>query len=445
MALIYPQGMYSEGQVQFDAMPYVKAIEAKKKAKDEAFTKYYDNLKTQINTAGVRNQDIVDPVTGKGINEDIQNWTRYGIENRKEIAKGGLAKLKFEEGQRKLLNQIQRSKNALNLDTKLGELKFTGKYDPDPDDLKKQESLARSIYDPQHLKEDGTEWGLGDFSPSVEPLSISEKNALNQYITKGVTPVIDVSIKPIKIGNQNKFVTKYSPETIKNSADKLMSQFPEKAINQDQKRLIKTFSPLLENEDFMVKASPVFESIYGREIETPGDAAAAQLIIDMKGYTKEKYQNIPRPRAAKGGSGGGGDEKIDESLYYISDEIATNQGKLTEIIDEKGKNIGKKYVIPVRDIDPERLNTILGTDINKGIAPVPPIKFKWTNPDGTKETIDVYYADPKTMDWMGANQQKISREGAKDRYIKVAAPTKQRAKTGTKGSENTLKDNPLGI
>ena len=62
MALINPSNLYSEGQVNLDSTPYLRMQQqqqAKKQAREDALYKYFSELPTKINSAGMRVQDIV--------------------------------------------------------------------------------------------------------------------------------------------------------------------------------------------------------------------------------------------------------------------------------------------------------------------------------------------------------------------------------------------------
>jgi len=123
-----------------------------------------------------------------------------------------------------------------------------------------------------------------------------------------------------------------------------------------------------------------------------------------------------------------------EELGYVSDEVAAEVGKDLEV-EFKGKKSTRRVVF-VDDVDPERLNLIIGKDPSKPMqSGVKAIPIKVPQPDGTVIVKKGYYVDYNTGDWEGDNGQKISRERVKDSYINKYAPTKFKAKAGTKGAE----------
>jgi len=123
-----------------------------------------------------------------------------------------------------------------------------------------------------------------------------------------------------------------------------------------------------------------------------------------------------------------------EDLGYLSDEVAAEVGQDLEV--ELGGKRTQRRVIFVDDVDPERLNLITGKDPSKPMqSGVKAIPIKVPQPDGSVIVKKGYYQDLNTGDWEGDNGQKISRERVKDAYINKYAPTKFKAKTGTKGAE----------
>ena len=448
MAIIYPSGLYSEGQGVFDAMPYVRFIEAKRKAKDEAFKKYYDNLKTQINTAGVRTIDRNDPVTGKGIELDIDNWTAYGIQHRDEINKGGAAKLEFEKMQRNILNRIEQSKGAGKFDMEIGKAKFDGKYDPTDDDMQVQARVGYSIYDPRHYKEHylrqaagapeytenvGTEFNWGDLSPAVSTLDEKEKKALYDFGIGKSERVINPKIKPTISGGQYVFTKEFSNKDLLEGAQRVANEVMDKPVDKRSRRIKKTYDLAKDDPEFLAQATPIYKQYFNKDITTAADAAAADFLL-YAGKPQTETRAVPRPRTGGARGGGSGTSGANQDIYYISDEVGYSQGKLATM--STGRYSGKQmYVVPVRDVDPERLKIITGAGI-KGVKRVKPISGFSLTIDGKREVLDVYLMDPETGDWIGANDQTISREAAKDRYINSIAPTLVKQEAGTRGEED---------
>jgi hypothetical protein len=326
MALIFPSGIYSEGQGIFDSSPYIKLIEARKKAKEEAFTKYYDKLKTQINTAGVREIDLYDPNLDKGINKDIEKWTSYGIQNKNDIAKGGLAKLEFERMQREILNRVEQSKNVAKFETNLGQAFFANKYNPQDTDIDVQSRVANSIYNPKHYKESyfaeseglpdytedkGTPWNWGDISSAVNTLKEEElKSFYNSAIGKEAEMKIDASAPIKKIGTDEIKVTKFDDATLKNGADRVMFDINPKPTDVISRRKNKTYSLKMDDPDWMAKADPLFQKFYGKPIENVKEAAAADFLLSMEPLRGERVVKPSTSGKGRKGGAGGADGKF---------------------------------------------------------------------------------------------------------------------------------------
>lgn len=323
MAIIFPKGIYSEGQGIFDPMPYIKYLDAKKKAKDEAYTKYYDDLNKQINPAGVRSQDLVNPedVTingqvvakkGEGIVDDIKKWQEYGVQNRNEISKGGMARMQFEGMQREILGRIQQSKNNVKFDNELQKAQFDGGYDPNDDDMKAQSRVSYSIYDPRHYKEHfnnpnytdkrGTEFNWGDISHSVSTFDPTERDKLldfgigdNKREPTGETKII---------GGQRFNTYAYNDNVLKAGADRVMAEIQDKPIDMVHKRGRKTYNSLKDNDPYwLAKADPIFQKYYGKPIETAKEAAAADFLLKYSEPVQKDEGAVKAPRLSKGSGG----------------------------------------------------------------------------------------------------------------------------------------------
>jgi hypothetical protein len=445
MAVIFPRGIYTEGQGIFDPTPYIKALDAKKKAKDEAYTKYYDDLNKQINPEGVRSQDLVNPEDviingqviakkGEGIVNDIKKWQEYGIQNRNEINKGGMARQQFQAMQREILGRIQQSKNNVKFDTELGKAKFDGTYDPNDDDVKAQSRVSYSIYDPRHYKEHfynpnytdkrGTEFNWGDISHSISTFDQNERDKLLSF---GIgNNEMQATGKNRVIGNQYFNTFAYNDKVLKDGADRVMGEIQDQPIDMVHKRGRKTYNSLKDNDPYwLAQANPIFQKYYGKPIETAKEAAAADFLLKYSAPVEKPGNALPSK------SKGEGSDKTPTPIENIADTVAKEQG-----IDLNVKPIGENTYRPMRVIiarksDPQRLAVIT--------AGVKPVDLTFKNADGTTTTEKVYYQDPATGDWLGQNskgeRQVISREAANDRWAKQNAPTKFKAEVSSKAEE----------
>ena len=93
-----------------------------------------------------------------------------------------------------------------------------------------------------------------------------------------------------------------------------------------------------------------------------------------------------------------------EDLGYLSDEVAAEVGQDLEV--ELGGKRTQRRVIFVDDVDPERLNLIIGKDPSKPMqSGVKAIPIKVPQPDGSVIVKKGYYQDLNTGDWEGNNGQ----------------------------------------
>lgn len=113
MAIGFPSNLYSGGAVELDSTPYLNyqlQTEARTRAKDEALDQYYQNMFKNVNSEGVRTQDI------PRFTEKVNGWQRFYQQNRDAIKNprldGGRAQSEFQARYLDAQNYTQRSKNA---------------------------------------------------------------------------------------------------------------------------------------------------------------------------------------------------------------------------------------------------------------------------------------------------------------------------------------------
>jgi hypothetical protein len=207
MAVSIPREIFTLGAVQFSTQPLAQLqgqLLAKKAAKEEALNKYFYDLQGKINTAGVRQVDVL------GIDQDIKNWQQSWNKDAK-----GLEKLEHQANYQNILRRIDQSKNRAKLEMDLGKMRVEGKYDPDEDDLQVQQRIGLSVYDPRSYKADGvSEYGLGDLSPSVPEFDATKQNQFFSAVTKGKTAgeVPDTSRAPIIEKGTGYIITPFKKE-----------------------------------------------------------------------------------------------------------------------------------------------------------------------------------------------------------------------------------------
>lgn len=135
MALHNPAGLYHQDIYQMNYQPYVNTIlkaRQQKAAREEAIDKYYRELPSKINDAGVRDAD-------RPYIEELRNGIySFGLQNKDAIKKGdGAAQLGMERKFRELESAVNRSKGAAKSDLTIGQtiLKKENNWLPDDDEF----------------------------------------------------------------------------------------------------------------------------------------------------------------------------------------------------------------------------------------------------------------------------------------------------------------------
>ena len=443
MALQNPSNLYRGGLVNLNPMPYVNIINqarAKKQVREDAIDQYYRKLPDTVNDKGIRDQDR--PVIEEYRNKIYEYW----IKNKDLLRRGdGAAQLEMEKLFREANAAAERSKNLGKRALERGKMYLSkeNRWVVDDDEYMAAEDMeSKPINDPAHREMDMP--ALLANKPFDESEFGKEIKGKIKYGTKVVrqtdptNPLYDIVSE----------VPNIDPKT----AEQIYSFASEKVNgNKRFEKFIKNKTP-----EQLAELNKISEKVFGHPIRqdfAEEDAAAAYTVLQIPvTSSKEKsQQDIGAVQSAKNKEWdrrnritfGQSMQKIaankaaglpPEELGYVSDEVAAEVGKDLEV-EFKGKKSTRRVVF-VDDVDPERLNLIIGKDPSKPMqSGVKAIPIKVPQPDGTVIVKKGYYVDYNTGDWEGDNGQKISRERVKDSYINKYAPTKFKAKAGTKGAE----------
>jgi len=438
-----PSNLYTGNAVVVDAMPYVRYADTLKKqkaAKDEALNQYYSKLSEKINTAGVRSQDL-DGEQG-GILRDIEEWKKDWMGNKGNIMKGGASQQDSMSRYQKILNKIGQSKARAKMEIEMGKAKLEGKYDPDDDDLNIIDKIGKSIYDPTSYKEDGvTEYGWNDTSVAIPQFDPTKQHVFfNAAIGKN-KPTYDEKNARVDNVTGDVFIPKrFSQETVKAISDNAGNIF------EGSKEAKKHYKKLLLDDAFMAEANKAFNSVYGRDINSPKELAQADAIMRTADAVEEVKVTDPnyaqklrkemesiKDRNIRGRT----KEKttVDESAGYITDENFQKHGKA--VPQEYVADIQRVYgftpvgFIEEKDIDIRDLETIKGKSaISSGTSPmvIGDKKFYLVRDDGN---------------WVGANGKIIDRKAVRDAWLNK--PKLSTIKLGSKADRTeggSLKQKP---
>ena len=456
MAIHNPSNLYSNGQYTIDSNPFTKLVlsqQAKKKAAKEAVNKSMTDLMSKINIAGVRQQDL-DGENG-GILKDIENWKKNSMANKDAILKGGEAQQRQMLDYQTLLHNIQKSKDAAKRQLEIGKANAEGKLDLDDEDLPVLDNMNQSIYNPAHYKEDGSEHGWNDLPANLPKFTPEKQDRFFNVAAGKNQPTYDETKVRVDNVTGKVFIPQgYAPEQIKEIAINSGNVFDGTPEAQ------RHYKKQLSNPQFMGEANTAFKTVFGKDIESPREAAQADAIMRAASANKEiqvtdpnyanklkidaenraaereafrNKRNFKQSMAKIAANKAAG--QPNEDVGYISDEVFSAAGEDASIPPVLAKRIGlnptKSYKVVYADkVDPQRLNIITAAD-KDGIGGVAGINI----PQEDGSTRSMYIVDESTGDWIGENGQVISREGAKDRYIKEVSPSKFKMQAGTKASE----------
>lgn len=284
MALINPSNLYSAGQVVFDSTPYARIAEqrrAKQQALDDTLYKYYSELPNKINPAGLRTIDH------DGLNKRLENIRDFGMQNMKEIVRGGAAKQKIDAMFQDAKQYVNQSKDVGLFQTKTGADYFKGKHRPRARDLEIMAAIDKPIDDPEHYKNADIKqpYSYNDFSIAAPDFDGNRQSQFDKALLGGIKPqVLKDSKRRYDIDT---FETidelKYRPEDVFNIAKRAAEN-----IKGDMSAL-NFYEDQLDNPDAVKKASEALSKMAGVQVlaETAEQMAAGLKADQFINFSKE--------------------------------------------------------------------------------------------------------------------------------------------------------------
>ena len=118
MAIYNPAGLYSGGAFRIDTTPmynFMLKKQAQEQAREDALTKYYQNLTDKATDVGMRGTEK------EVFDKAVQNYKNFAIQNAGLLSKGDAAtRMKAEELAKIPFQIASESRNAFNIDNKVG-------------------------------------------------------------------------------------------------------------------------------------------------------------------------------------------------------------------------------------------------------------------------------------------------------------------------------------
>lgn len=288
MALINPSNLYSEGQVNLDSTPYLRMQQqqqAKKQAREDALYKYFSELPTKINSAGMRVQDI--DGAGGGFNKKLENIRSFWDANKQDIIRGGRAQQAYQQLVQDATQYADQSKKTAQFQLKFGQDYFQGKHKPRQRDLQVIASIDRPIDDPTHYKDSDIKmpYGYNDLSIAAPDFDANRQSAFDRSLLGKTEPQILEGEKPRYDTNTYEVIynKKYRPEDIYAVAQKAAGDIKSDLSAYNH------FEDALEDIDQVKIASDALSKLSGTPViaETPEQMAAGLKAAQLMNFSKE--------------------------------------------------------------------------------------------------------------------------------------------------------------
>jgi hypothetical protein len=459
MALINHPALYSGGNVKLDSTPYLRLAmqeRARKEARGFAIDQYYQKLPETINDKGVRNQEV--PIIAGIKNEMMEYW----MNNRDAIRRGDPH---HQMGMQQLFRKAQavtrESQNASKIDMAAASMALN----------KDNQGILNS----DEFLQQHTLHGLPVTDPNYKPLDLPQVMANRPFNADNYLKDVKNTFKyGFKLGDvaphpqdNTLEVVNMVPDLDDKTKEGIYAYSASK-LNNDrsfEKMLKKDFS----NPESLAKLNEVSKSVFGHEIQTDEDIAAAytasllpttatrpnvRVNIEnqrewQEGQMKKRFaqqekmanlnDRLIRKRKVDG---------VEETeIGYPTDIIADDLSE--EVKLDSGQGVETKQIIYVDLIPVGTLRSINPTDINKNIKPVQPKQAK--QPDGKYRAYYEVETDANGhKQYVGKDGKVIGAEDARNNYVKEVVPTKVKKEIITnrpKAQQTTTKPkkDPLGL
>ena len=278
MPIINDPRLYSGGSEVFNSQPatqfYLQSM-AKKRAKDEALDNYYRDFNKSLNPAGMRNQDI------EGWMGKINEWRGFYQQNKEAIKNprldNGKAQSEYMARYQDALSDTQRSKNA-------GEISkgYVMPVITNPDKRSRLTDLSlgtiashdASIYDPNHKELDPTKL---DFD--AKPFGLDEQKKLSSFLTQGVKMdemVEKIVTDPKTHSKTTTYEYKLNPQALQTVGARAANTY------KSDDRFQAHIDQLADNPDIFNQLNEVFKGVYGKDIVSNEDFAAAYGLNEVQ-------------------------------------------------------------------------------------------------------------------------------------------------------------------
>lgn len=333
-----PKEIYTLGAVKFDTSRLAamqQKLAAQKAAKDEALDKYFTDLRSKINPAGMRTQDT------PGFNQKLQSWIANGIQNKNEIAKGGLAKEAHLLGFQDLLNDVEQSKQIGKLQGDLDAKKQ--KEEIEEEDFPTLYKISLPIYDPRHYKnlQTKTPYSMADFSANFPAWDFAKRKQLADFANQGIDPVQETNevttFDPVTKRQKTTYELKYSPEQLKAMADRAIVIASDRSAVKTYRNIIKEgqrFSTQgdvksgevvklgeVPTEDYIALAK-AYSTVNPNDVmDTPLKAAMADIVLNNMAVTKRGREVYAKPQGTIINVGGATTQAQQELSGNALDEV----------------------------------------------------------------------------------------------------------------------------
>jgi len=367
MAIHNPSTLYSAGDVKLDSSPYLRiamAQKARDQAANDALYKYYAELPTKLNSAGVRAQDR------EGLNKRVQDISDFFQANSKDILKWGVKKQELDAMYQGANSYVNQSKDTGKFQVKTASDFFTGKHRPRGKDLEVMAAIERPIDDPTHYKDAEIKmpYGYNDFSIAAAPYSSLKQKQFDSVVFEGIKPEIDKSTEPILDNVSGKMYNTYrhKPENIYKVGQRAAQMV------QSDPTMFNYYEDLLTDPDAIATASKALSKVAGVKVEatTPQQLAAGLAIekASVPQQQEETNQELVQKRKK---------ELLDQRQAFQRSESAKRRAQ-----SEKNANI---IAAKWETTDPYKT-------LQDNIVKLPTKEFDQTSPFGLVKGKDLHFA-----------------------------------------------------
>lgn len=312
-----PENLYSGGQGIFNSTPatnFYLQNQARKRARDEALTKYYGDFTKSINPAGMRNQDV------DGLMSKVNDMKKFYMDNADLIKNptkdNGKAYTEYMSRYQDNLNYVnhskQESENKKPFITELGNPELRSRISDEA--MNYVHSTDLPINDPNHV-----DFDYAKIIHNPKPFTLDDEAKMLHNLTQNKKMDVQEELgatDPKTFMRTKTTRNVFQPEVMQSIGQDAASEYTDNSSYKQKidKLFDSWYNPKSGQVELPSQYNDVFKSTYGKDIHVPQELAAAYALNKIQSQsikTEIEEDKFAQQKAMEGIKQGNRERSID--------------------------------------------------------------------------------------------------------------------------------------